>query len=113
MSIGKALTLVIFFSSWLQISAQEASVSKESFKVWGNCDMCKSTIEKAAKSVDGVVSAKWNKNSKMMQIKFDGNKTSKIEIQTAIAASGYDVEGMKAPDEAYNNLHNCCKYKRE
>ena len=96
----------------LQLSAQEASVTKESFKVSGNCDMCKSTIEKAAKSVDGVNSAKWNVASKKMNVKYDSEKTSLEEIQTAIVASGYDIGEQKATEEAYNNLHSCCQYER-
>ena len=95
-----------------QVFAQDAEITKDSFKVWGNCDMCKSTIEKAAISVEGVNSAKWSTSSKKINVKYDAGKTSIAEIQKAIVASGYDVEGLKATDEAYNNLHNCCQYDR-
>jgi len=33
----------------------------ETIKVWGNCDMCKARIEKAAK-VEGVTKANWDEN---------------------------------------------------
>jgi copper chaperone CopZ len=112
MNLSKYLVFFTLIFIGLQLSAQSGEV-KESFKVWGNCDMCKATIEKAAKSIEGVSTAKWSSSSKKMLVKFDAEKTNLVEIQTAIAASGYDVEGMKASDEAYNKLHNCCQYKRE
>ena len=93
--------------------AQENTIQKVSFKVWGNCDMCKSKIEKAAKSVDGVSSAKWNVSSGKIVVKFDSDKTKLDQIEDAIVAVGYDVENKKATEEAYNKLHNCCKYDRE
>jgi len=39
-----------------------------------------------------------------------------IDIETikkSIVAVGHDTEEMKASDEAYNNLHECCKYRDE
>jgi len=85
----------------------------EKFKVKGNCGMCEKTIEKAAKSVDGVSTADWNKESKMMEVKFDDSKTDVHKIHMAIAKAGYDTEMHKATDEAYNKLHSCCRYDRE
>lgn len=113
MKVLKIIILIGVFFIGLQLSAQETSIQKETFKVWGNCDMCKSTIEKAAKSVDGVSSAKWNVSSKKMMVKFDSDKTSLEDIQNAIVLSGYDLEAQKSTDEAYSNLHKCCQYDRE
>ena len=78
--------------------AQEATIQKVSFKVWGNCDMCKSKIEKAAESVDGVTSAKWNVSSKKITVKFDSDQAKLDEIEEAIVAVGYDIENKKATD---------------
>jgi copper chaperone CopZ len=74
--------------------------------------MCKKKIEKAAKSVDGIKSAKWNVVNGNMKVKFDTNKTTSDAIQSAIAAVGYDTENYRAKDEVYENLHYCCKYER-
>jgi mercuric ion binding protein len=108
----KIISLSALLFIGMQVSAQDAALTKESFKVWGNCDMCKKTIEKAANSVEGVNSAKWSTSSKKMNVKYDADKTSLEVIQNAIVASGYDIEGQKAEDEAYNNLHKCCQYDR-
>ena len=83
-----------------------------SFNVKGNCGMCKTKIENAAKSVNGVTSANWNNNTLTITVVFDETKTNLNAIHKAIAESGYDTEKEKADDEVYNNLHSCCKYER-
>jgi len=84
----------------------------EKFKVGGNCDMCKTRIEKAAKSVDGVSAADWNKETKMIELTFNPDKTELEKVHEAIAMAAHDTEIISATDEAYANLPSCCKYKR-
>ena len=83
-----------------------------SFGVRGNCGMCKTTIEKAALSVDGVEEASWSITSKILDVKTASNLDS-IKIHEAVANSGYDTELVLAVDENYNNLPGCCQYNRE
>lgn len=83
----------------------------ETFTVYGNCGMCKETIEKSLK-VDGVSEANWDKNTKLLTVTFDTLLTSKSTLATYIAKSGYDNEFVKAEDAVYNSLHTCCQYKR-
>lgn len=83
----------------------------ETFQILGNCGMCKRTIEKAAASA-GATSAIWDVEKDLLTVTFDPAKTSVDAIQKAVALSGYDNAGYKAPDEAYNNLHGCCQYDR-
>lgn len=105
-----AIICLAFFS--ISVTAEKPKYQKESFQVWGNCGMCKTTIEKAAKSVDGVKSAVWDKAKAEVTVKFNPELTNIDAIQTAIALVGYDTELHKATDESYNNLHFCCKYER-
>ncbi len=86
--------------------------STEKFKVYGNCGMCESRIEKAAKSVEGVSSADWNKETKMIEVTFDSSKTDLDSIHKAIAKAGHDTELYRAGDEVYDGLPGCCKYDR-
>jgi Cu(I)/Ag(I) efflux system membrane fusion protein len=79
--------------------------------VQGNCEMCKSKIEKAAKDQDGVTTAEWNGESKELHLHFDATKTSLEAISKAIAAIGYDTGKDKADDDVYNALPPCCKYR--
>ena len=39
-------------------------------------------------------------------------KISLEKIKQSIADEGYDTDDIKATQEAYDNLHYCCKYKR-
>jgi periplasmic mercuric ion binding protein len=84
----------------------------ESFKVYGNCEMCKARIEKAAKSVDGVSAAEWNVQTKMLALTFDDSKTTVDKVQVAIAKVGNDTEKHKATAESYSKNASCCKYAR-
>ena len=85
-----------------------------SFGVRGNCGMCKTTIQKAALSVDGVEEASWDTKTKILDIKTKSNIDSiTIKLHEAVAKSGYDTELISANDEDYNNLPGCCQYNRE
>ncbi len=103
----------IVISIVLLASCKSGIINKENdFKVWGNCNMCKSTIEKSV-DVDGVVKAEWNKDTKMMHVAYDSTKTSLDKIQHMISDSGYDTEMYRAADEKYDGLHECCHYERK
>lgn len=106
------LVIIFLVLTSLNASAQGVEIKKESFKVWGNCEMCKTTIDKALKSVDGVKSGKWSVASQKVVVKYDTSKTNLDEIKKAIAAVGYDTKEFRATDEAYNKLHHCCQYER-
>ncbi|SFD87371.1 heavy-metal-associated domain-containing protein [Thermophagus xiamenensis] len=92
--------------------AMFAQSKTEKFEVKGQCGMCEKRIEKAAKSVEGVTSADWNLETKMLVVTFDDTKTQLDNIQKAIAKAGHDNGKHKAPDEVYDKLPGCCKYDR-
>ena len=83
------------------------------FGVRGNCGMCKMTIEKAANSVEGVISSIWDVDQKKIDISFDDGKIDAVAIHKAIAATGYDTEQVAGNEEAYDGLPGCCKYDHE
>ena len=85
-----------------------------SIGVRGNCGMCKTTIEKAALSVDGVEEASWSTATKILDIKTKSSLDSiTIKIHQAVADSGYDTELISAMEDSYNSLPGCCQYNRE
>lgn len=106
----KVVSLVAMF--FMGTSLVFAQAKTEKFEVKGNCGMCKNRIEKAVKSVDGVTSADWNKETKIMEVSFDESKTSVNKVQMEIAKVGHDTLIHKATDEVYNALPGCCKYDR-
>jgi periplasmic mercuric ion binding protein len=83
----------------------------DTFQVSGNCGMCEAKIEKAAKAA-GATYAEWNKDSKIITVKYNSTSSNLAKIQKSIAAAGYDNVGVKATTEAYDKLHACCKYDR-
>lgn len=83
------------------------------FTVSGNCEMCKARIEKAAKSVAGVVSATWSPKDQVLHLNFDKTKTDQHKVSKAIAAAGHDTQLDQASDKAYDALPSCCLYSRE
>lgn len=103
--------IVIVFAFAFSVAGQ-AQVTSEKIKVWGNCGMCKAHIEKAAKQA-GATSAVWNKDTKILAVKFETTKTSDRQIQQAVADAGYDTKDVRASDAAYNKLDECCQYKRK
>ena len=85
------------------------------FGVRGNCGMCKSTIESATMYIEGVDTASWSTESKMISINVSTEINDQFinDIHNAIAKSGYDTELNTAVDEDYDKLPMCCKYNRE
>ena len=102
-----AMLFVVNFSF-----AQKSSTKKEDIKVWGECGMCKKTIETAAKKA-GASSASWDTETKILTVAYSTTKTNNIKIQQSVAKSGYDTEKFTADQNAYDNLHECCKYERK
>jgi copper chaperone CopZ len=93
-------------------TAVKSGIATSEFTVWGNCGMCKETIEKSVNK-EGVVKYNWNTDTKIMTISYDTAKISLQTIQQSIADAGYDNVKFKGNDAAYSKLHECCKYERK
>lgn len=97
-------------------SPVDQSKSKNSqnvtFKVSGNCTMCKDRIEKAVKGVKGVLTANWNVDTKVLKVDLDKELTNQKAVSKAIAKAGHDTEFDKANPLTYNALPSCCLYAR-
>ncbi len=103
-----AIVSLIGFTAALPAEATKT----ETFKVYGNCGMCKATIERALKKKDGIVSRDWNVETKMLTVTFYPSKITLEQIHKKVAAVGYDTELERAPDAVYEKLHPCCHYER-
>ncbi len=113
LNIYAALLLSIFSInfSFAQTSPDSYREKTETIKVWSNCGMCKSKIEKSAKAAGATV-ANWNEKTKILNVSYNPAQSNSEKIQKSIAASGYDTQGFKADDKSYNKLMSCCKYDR-
>ncbi len=104
-----AITLLL---SITVANAQIKNAKTETVKIYGNCGMCETNIEKAG-NLKKVAQVDWNKDTKMATLTYDSAKTSQDEILKRIALAGYDSEKFLAPDTAYESLAGCCQYERE
>ena len=106
----KIVSLVgLFLIGAITVFAQSKT---EKIKVYGSCGMCENRIETAAKSVDGVTTADWSQETKMLELSYDESKTNIHKVHMAVTKVGHDTDVHKAKDAVYNNLPGCCKYDR-
>ncbi len=97
---------------FLSVSAFAQNATTDNIPVSGNCGMCKKKIEGAAKEA-GATSANWSEKTKVLTVSYDGGKTSNMLIQQAVAKSGYDTRDVKATNDQYKALPECCQYDRK
>ena len=105
--------MLLFISASFTVAAQESkSVKSETVKVWGNCGMCQSKIEKAAKKA-GATTAKWDEESKILTVSYNSTNATMQKIEKAVAKAGYDTQNETAKASDYDNLPGCCQYDRK
>ena len=92
-------------------NAQIKNAKTESVKIYGNCGMCETKIEKAG-NIKKIANVDWNQETQMATLTYDAKKTNQDEILKRIALVGYDSDKFLAPDDVYSNLHGCCQYDR-
>jgi Protein of unknown function (DUF3347) len=105
------LIVIIALLSVTTVTAQIKNAKTETVKVYGNCEMCKAKIEKAA-SAKNISKASWSEETKMATITYDSKKINMDAVLKKIALAGYDSEKFLAPDAVYAKLPGCCKYER-
>ena len=106
--------IALIFIVLAGVFAVQAGAEKKTitFKVYGNCGMCKKNIETALE-IKGIKSAVWNVDTKMIEVTYLPQQINEEQIHQAIAKAGYDTELVKAKDEDYQKLHTCCQYRKE
>ena len=112
--VSTAMLLIVTIS--IVVAApriNEASRHDTTFtlNVAGNCGMCKSRIEKAAKDA-GASFASWDAATQLLKVTMCPTETTANTIKERIAGAGHDVDGIRADDNVYNELPGCCLYTR-
>ncbi len=85
--------------------------ARATIEVDGVCGMCKERIEKASIQAKGVKSAIWDVQTHELKLIYNEGKTDLATIQQSIADSGHDTQSIKAKDEVYESIDDCCKYR--
>lgn len=111
-SLSQLMVAVTVLLSFTACNAQNKNKITETIHIYGNCGMCKSTIEKAGNQKK-IAKVDWNASTKMATITYDAKKTSQDEILKRIALAGYDSDKYLAPNDVYAKLPGCCQYERK
>ena len=104
-----ATTLLLAFTS---CEAQIKNAKTDIVKIYGNCGMCETTIEKAG-NLTKIAKVDWNTDTKLATLIYDSQKTNTDEILKRIALAGYDSDKFLAPNDIFSKLPECCQYDRE
>ncbi len=107
------MALSLVFCLVTNIYSQENAVVEYSFRVEGACGMCQDRIEAVTLEQKGVKSASWDWASSILTVQIDESENSISYVRLAIANAGHDNGKFIAPQEVYDNLHGCCKYREE
>ncbi|GAB1431266.1 hypothetical protein MASR2M18_21010 [Ignavibacteria bacterium] len=110
MSSRSIITLGATFFAASILAIAGANITK-TMHVSGNCKMCKKNIEKPLKSLDGIETASWDKDTKQLTVTFDPEQITEKKILETVAGAGYDSDSLRASDEVYSKLPKCCKYR--
>lgn len=101
----------LFLATTLQIGYGQ--VTEISFPVAGACGMCEDRIEDLAITKGSAKKASWDVDKQEITVEYDESTTSLQKIKMMIAFGGHDNDAFSAPDDVYDNLHHCCKYRTE
>ncbi|RFC54524.1 heavy-metal-associated domain-containing protein [Brumimicrobium aurantiacum] len=73
------------------------------------CGECKERIEEALNYSKGVVYSNMDLETKIVEVKYNTNKTSLAEVKTIISNLGYDADDVTANKKAQAALPACCQ----
>jgi len=76
------------------------------------CGKCAKTIEKAVYQVEGVKEVDVDVDKKLIHVKYLPLQTNVATLEHAITDAGYDANGKKRDQAAYDKLDACCKMER-
>ena len=105
--------LTILMICLMNVAFAQDKNARASLEVDGVCVMCKERIEKAAIRTKGVKSAVWTIQTHQLALIYDARKTDLDLISQSVANVGHDTEAIKATEEQYLSVHDCCRYRDE
>jgi mercuric ion binding protein len=112
-AVAILLVTVSFADAQSDKTQRTIGIKTQTIHVSGTCSMDKSRIETAAYAVDGIKLAVWDEDTQVLTIKYSVFKKDASDIaQKKIALAGNDTGKYRADDMAYQNLPDCCRYKR-
>ncbi|MGB4959277.1 MAG: TonB-dependent receptor, partial [Saprospiraceae bacterium] len=108
-NIQRSLMMILMMSSsYISMMSQQ----KINLTVHGVCGMCTDRIETTAKKLEGINTAIYDLDKQLLTVDAAPDFDQQGLI-AAILAVGHDTEGLKAADDIYNSLPDCCHYRKE
>jgi len=105
----KTIIITIIATLSINIASAQKSIETVEIQTSAVCDMCKETIERQLAFTKGVTAAELDVKTAIVTVSYKTNRTTIEDIRLAINEVGYDADDSKAADEAYEDLHHCCK----
>ena len=104
-------SLLLIFSLLMGINSYAQKKAEATFTVKAVCGMCEDRIEEAF-DTKGIVSAEYDLHEEKLTVVYKTKHYSDVlDLHRIATAVGHDTDKLTATDEAYANLHGCCKYR--
>lgn len=104
-------SLILVCASIFQTTfANTAHYETATFKVSGNCEMCKNRIEESLKKNPAVQRADWDVTTQTLSVVYNPHAVSVDQLHQLVADGGHTTDKIKATDAAYKALPKCCQY---
>ncbi|PWH81337.1 heavy-metal-associated domain-containing protein [Brumimicrobium oceani] len=108
-------TLMIIVAAISLLTSCATSKSSETTKPTAyiqtnaQCGDCKERIEGVLNFEKGIIYSNMDLDTKIVEVKYNANKTSLEKIRNTIAAIGYNADDVKAVKSAQSALPGCCQ----
>jgi mercuric ion binding protein len=110
LSLIVAFIATTLFTSTISAKPQRDETS--TFKVYGNCTMCKNRIETALLKNKNIKKATWDVTTKILTVVYDPQLITLNNIHKIVTDAGHDTDKAKANDKVYKSLPTCCQYRK-
>lgn len=110
--IAKLLFLSAILLTFSIASVWAEKIVEAQIKTNPSCESCKMKIEKAVNKLDGVIKSNLDLESKILTVKYDGDKVNLDIIRAKIRKVGYEadlVDGNTKTEAKKSN--KCCDSK--
>jgi copper chaperone CopZ len=96
--------LMLMFTGFGFSQSEEVQI-----KTSAQCEMCKDRIEDKLNYTKGVKYAELDVDSKVLTVKYNTKKLSKVDVKNLVADLGYNADDVKRNETAHSKLPGCCK----
>jgi len=106
--LSAALMLTFLLGS--ESGKAQSNTETTTFKVHGACVQCQQRIQKSLR-IKGVKTSSWNVVTKMLTVTYNPSMVTLEKLHKTVADVGHDTELIKADDQVYKALPECCHYR--